>query len=337
MKRILLIVILSRPLISLGQHTFSIVAVDSITGEIGSAGATCGDSIRWPGTPGAKLISDIIPGKGAIHTQSYYHQTNQNNARTRMLAGDTPKEIINWLVVNDVQGDPSIRQYGIVTLNGGRPMSAAYTGTSAMDYKNHLLGPNYAIQGNILLGPQILDSMEKRFLRTKGFLADKLMAAMQGANIVGADARCQVENTSSLSAFIRVAKMYDLPGGFYMDLNVAATAPGVEPIGELQKKFDNWKLKADIKEPMTPKPEQMIVFPNPAEGFVTLQFSGIVPDKIELTNIFGVTIQSFDLSGKVGSGNSVQIELPEMADGLYFMNAYRNNSFQGAKRIIVSR
>ena len=44
------------------QHTFSIVAVDTLTGEIGSAGATCGDSIIWPGTPGAYIISDILPG-----------------------------------------------------------------------------------------------------------------------------------------------------------------------------------------------------------------------------------------------------------------------------------
>ena len=68
------------PLTGICQHTFSIVAVDSITGEIGSAGATCGDSIIWPGTPGALIISDIIPGIGAIHTQSYHDATNQLNA-----------------------------------------------------------------------------------------------------------------------------------------------------------------------------------------------------------------------------------------------------------------
>ncbi len=67
------------------QHTFSIVAVDSVTGEIGSAGATCIGA-----EDGAQAISDIILGMGAIHTQSYYSIINQNNARTRMLAGDTP-------------------------------------------------------------------------------------------------------------------------------------------------------------------------------------------------------------------------------------------------------
>jgi hypothetical protein len=177
--------------------------------------------------------------------------------------------------------------------------------------------------------------MEKRFLRTQGSLADKLMAAMQGANVIGADARCDVENTSSLSAFIRVAKMYDLPGGFYMDLNVAATAPGVEPIGELQKKFDNWKLKAEIKEPLTPRQEQVLVFPNPARGLVTVQFLNGIPDRLELINVFGILIQSFDLSDIAKSENSVNIELPDVADGLYFINAYRDNVFKTASRITV--
>jgi hypothetical protein len=52
------------------QHTFSIVAIDPATGQIGSAGATCGDSVLWPGTPGARIISDVIPDLGAIHTQA---------------------------------------------------------------------------------------------------------------------------------------------------------------------------------------------------------------------------------------------------------------------------
>ena len=134
------------------QHTFSIVAVDSVTGEIGSAGATCGDSIIWPGTPGAYLISDIIPGVGAIHTQAVYITSNQVNARNRMNLGDAPQDIINWLVANDLTSDPTTRQYGIVDYNNGSPRSAAYTGPNCMNYKNHILGPNYAIQGNILLG-----------------------------------------------------------------------------------------------------------------------------------------------------------------------------------------
>jgi len=67
--KLLLKIMLAFPFFGWAQHTFSIVAVDSLTGEIGSAGATCGDSIVWPGTPGAYLISDVIPGVGAIHNR----------------------------------------------------------------------------------------------------------------------------------------------------------------------------------------------------------------------------------------------------------------------------
>ena len=166
------------------QHTFSIIAVDTLTGEIGSAGATCGDSIIWPGTPGAYIISDILPGVGAIHTQALWTASNQVNARVQMQQGGSPNQIISWLVAHDVQNNPQSRQYGVVDYHDGSSRSAAFTGSSCFDYKNHILGPNYAIQGNILLGQQILDSMEYYFLNTNGCLPEKLMAAMNGAKIV---------------------------------------------------------------------------------------------------------------------------------------------------------
>ena len=223
------------------QHTFSIVAVDTITGEIGSAGATCGDSIIWPGTPGAYIISDILPGVGAIHTQALWIASNQVNARVQMQQGSSPNQIISWLVAHDVQNNPQSRQYGIVDFHNGTSRSAAFTGTNCYDYKNHILGPNYAIQGNILLGQQILDSMEYYFLNTTGCLPEKLMAAMNGAKVVGADTRCMVEGTSSLSAFLRMALPTDSYNNLFLDINVAGTAPNVEPIDVLQTKYNQWK------------------------------------------------------------------------------------------------
>lgn len=226
----------------IAQDTFSIVAVDSVTGEVGSAGATCLDLSN--STSGALVISDIIPGRGGIHTQAYWNGVNQSNARNRMELGDTPAEIISWVLANDAGGfglDSSYRQYGIVDFDStGSPRAAGYSGVNTDDYKDHLIGPNYAIQGNILLGPQILDSMESRFLNTQGSLADKLMAAMQGANVPGADTRCLNEGVSSLSAFIRVSRPYDLPGQYYLDLSVLQTPFGAEPIDSLQSLYSNW-------------------------------------------------------------------------------------------------
>ena len=99
--------------------TFSIVAVDPVTGEVGSAGGSC--------ISGSIIISDIHISQGVIHTQSYYHPTNQNNASNYMNQGYSPQEIIDYLVENDVANNPGIRQYGVVDLeNNGR--SASFTG-----------------------------------------------------------------------------------------------------------------------------------------------------------------------------------------------------------------
>jgi len=216
------------------QDTFSIVALDTANGEVGSAGASCID--------GVFRISDVHPGIGAVHTQAASNAANKENARVLMAAGYSPQYIMDWLVANDVQGTPGTRQYGAVHFDSlGSPLSSAFTGSDAMDWKGHILGPNYAIQGNILAGQHVLDSMELRFVNTTGSLTEKLMAAMQGANFPGADVRCLPNGTSTLSAFIRVAKATDTIGDFYLDINVDETPPGKEPIDSLQLLFNFWK------------------------------------------------------------------------------------------------
>ena len=216
--------------------TFSIVAVDLNNGQVGSAGASC--------IGGSIIISDIHPGVGAIHTQSYWSGYNQIMASNLMDSGLSPDEIINYLIENDVNNNPTIRQYGIVDIyQGGR--SAAYTGENCMDYKNHILGTNYAIQGNILLNEQILINIENNFNNTIGTLSDKLMAALQGANIPGADSRCLNNDTSSLSAFIRVAEPFDETDNFLLDLNINNTSNSQEPIDLLQDLYNEWLNEQD--------------------------------------------------------------------------------------------
>src|SRR2546423_12584869 len=81
------------------QDTFSIVAADSSTREVGSAGASCVDLFS-AGISDATFIGDLLPDTGAINTQAYYLASNQNNARARMRAGDSPVQIISWLTAN---------------------------------------------------------------------------------------------------------------------------------------------------------------------------------------------------------------------------------------------
>ena len=258
---------------SLLLATFSIVAVDTTTKEVGSAGGSC--------IAGSIIISDIHPGIGAIHTQSYYLPANQNYASTLMDEGYSPLEIIQLLEENDVQNNPSIRQYGIVDLFSGNnygmlyeyecneiegavwygnpnsgelaecsdptiSRSASFTGNNCSNWKGHINGINYAIQGNILLNEDILLGIEEGFLNTNGALDQKLMAALQGAKVPGADTRCLDEGISTLSAFIRVAKSDDV-NDYYMDLNVNSVTPyfnqtglWIDPVDTLQTLYNNW-------------------------------------------------------------------------------------------------
>lgn len=219
------------------QDTFSIVAVDTVTGEIGSAGASCVGPI---GGVGAFILSDVIEGIGCIHTQAQYLSQNQHNAHNRMLEGLSPQEIIDWLVANDAQGNPTVRQYGIVDLTRNGE-SAAYTGINCINYKNHVTGPGYAIQGNILLGQVIIDTMHTVYLMTSGEpLADRLMKTLEAAKIIGADTRCASRGTSSQSGFVKVVRIGD-GSNPYLQLVVPDTPVGTDPIDVLRGQFDNWK------------------------------------------------------------------------------------------------
>ncbi|NOT38650.1 MAG: DUF1028 domain-containing protein [Saprospiraceae bacterium] len=220
------------------QHTFSIVAVDTITGEVGSAGATC-LSINREGYE-ALIISKLHPGIGAIHTQSYWNSFNQDVASEMMLAGMNSQEIIDNLVQFDVDNNPSIRQYGIVHLNKNKqPDAAAYTGDNCLSEKKHKEGRFYSIQGNILLGEYIIDSMESRFLRSNGTLANRLMESMKGALVAGADARCLPEGISSRSSFLRVAKPNDSLK-YFLDIHVPSTRAKIDPIDSLETLYKKW-------------------------------------------------------------------------------------------------
>lgn len=223
------------------RATFSIVAVDPDTGEVGSAGASCLDDNDIAG--GVLIISRIHPGKGAINTQSYWHQENQNNASLGMTSfGLSPQEIIDLLQDDDAQFDPQIRQYGIVDFDDdGNPRSAGFTGTDCFDWKGHQEGPTYSIQGNILLNEEVLTGMVAAFEASEGEpLAIRLMAAMQAANLAGADSRCLEEGVSSQSAFVRVAKPDDAEDDLWLDIQITSTAFGVEPLDVLQDEFDIW-------------------------------------------------------------------------------------------------
>lgn len=217
------------------QHTFSIVAVDTVSGELGGAGATCLDTFDC-NCPGAVIINGIVPGKGVAHAQAQVCVPNVNlqNALRWIDSGLTAVQVLDSLFARDACpfGDTANRQYGIITVNGGRVWLAGFTGSGTLPYAAHRIGNDYVVLGNILLGPEVLDSIEAGFRRGGSSLAERLMAALLAASrIVGADRRCLADSVSSLSAFLRVARPTDTTP--YINLVVSWIPPGIDPIDSL--------------------------------------------------------------------------------------------------------
>jgi uncharacterized Ntn-hydrolase superfamily protein len=226
--------------------TFSIVAYDKTTGQVGGAGCSC---VSYSG--GIDFLSDLITDGttnpdnivGAIHSQASYNATTQGWARDRMLAGDTPSQIINYIVTND--GGSASRQYGVVGVDV--PGAAGWTGSSNGNYANDQQVDNalytFSVQGNILdtaNGQDLLDDMETIFNNTDGTLGDKLMAALQAAKRVGGDNRCQGRGNSGRTAFVQVLSPGESSPGLIYDVGdtTSAVADYIEPIDVLQCLYD---------------------------------------------------------------------------------------------------
>lgn len=327
----------------IAQDTFSIVAVDTITNEVGSTGASC--------TRLVLRIGDLLPGLGAINSQCDWVAENQNYARSLMQQGIAPQQIIDSLVTKDANGDSSRRQYGIIDLvDNGR--TAAFTGSNCRNYKNHILAKNYAIQGNILQGPQILDSMEVRFLTTAGDLADKLMSALQGAKVPGADTRCLNAGISSSAAFIKVARPQDTTGTFFLDIEVQTEdnrGGSFDPIDSLQTLFNEWRLghptgiePADVVKFL---PGEFVLhqsYPNPFNPSTVIQSEVRVESFVSLIvyNLLGQKIKDLVSGNKeVGSyivtwnGTDSLREL--VPSGIYIYQLNSANYSQSKKMILL--
>ncbi|MEL6132392.1 MAG: DUF1028 domain-containing protein, partial [Bacteroidota bacterium] len=229
--------------------------------------------------------------------------------------GETPSQIIQWLIQNDFSGQPQFRQYGIAAIVDGEPEAAAYTGSATDDYKNHITGPYYAIQGNILLGQQILDSMEAHFLDAEGDLACRLMAALQGANVMGADTRCTPNGTSSLFAFVKVAQPDDTFGDPSFKLSVRTNdGQGQEPIDLLQALFDDEKscesLTSISSEHIRPLFE---IYPHPTGDKLQVKMRGEGRHQLVIQDLYGRVFVQADVT------RQQRVDVASLPSGIYMV------------------
>lgn len=225
MKRNYLFVCLLLLIAPWAHATFSIVAYDPDNGDLGVAVQSKFPNVR-PVVPWAKA------GVGAIATQAMANTSFGPRGLALLENGVTPEEIVKILLRDDA--DPNHRQFGIVDAKG---RSANYTGKECFNFAGGITGENFSVQGNILAGEAVVQSMARAFQQSKGMpLADRLIAALEAGQAAGGDRR------GKESAALLVVRKDGGYGGYddrYIDISVY---DNLEPIKELRRCYELHKL-----------------------------------------------------------------------------------------------
>ena len=157
--------------------TFSIVAYDPQTKELGIAVAS-----KFPAVGG--VVPWAKAGVGASATQSSANTRYGPDGLALISGGATPAEVIEILTRQDP--GQAHRQAGVVDARG---QAATFTGKQCQPWAGGETGSGFAVQGNLLAGPEVVEAMAKAFKSTEGLLSHRLLAALEAGQSAGGDKR----------------------------------------------------------------------------------------------------------------------------------------------------
>ena len=157
--------------------TFSIVARDAVTGELGVAVSTarCAVGARCP---------FARAGVGAVATQAQVNSLLGLQGLALLEGGTGAEDALRGLVASDPGRE--LRQLHLVD-SGGR--AAAYTGSETVAWAGHVVHDGFSVAGNMLVGPEVLAAMAETFSGSDGPLWDRLAGALQAGQDAGGDKR----------------------------------------------------------------------------------------------------------------------------------------------------
>jgi uncharacterized Ntn-hydrolase superfamily protein len=158
-------------------HTYSIVARDTITGEMGVAVQSHYFSVG-PVVPWAEA------GVGAVATQSLVDISYGPLGLDLMRAGKTAPEAMQALLAGDENN--AVRQVAMIDASGN---VATHTGDKCIPSAGHIIGKNYSVQANLMLNDKVWPAMAKAFENTQGNLAERMLSALDAAQTEGGDIR----------------------------------------------------------------------------------------------------------------------------------------------------
>lgn len=205
--------------------TFSICGIDQKTGESGVAVTTrvpfVGRAVPW-----------VRAGVGAVATQAWTVVEYGRQALDLMEQGAAPEEAIERLLADDAGREQ--RQVGLIDMKG---RSFAFTGKETNAWAGSRQGPDYTVQGNILVGQEVIDAVAAQFEATAGTgmdLAERLLLALEAGQKAGGDKR----RGRLQSAALRVADPRDPGrGGDYISVAIDV-GEHPEPVSEMKRIYD---------------------------------------------------------------------------------------------------
>lgn len=207
-------------------HTFSIVARDPATGEIGVAVTTrvpcVGNGVPW-----------VRAGVGGVATQANTRVAYGPELLDKLAAGIAPADALRDLVAADSLA--ASRQVGVLGLEGE---GAQHTGEGNGPWAGGRMGTNYVTQGNLLVGPEVVEEVGRTFEASEGsprHLADRLIEALAAGYAAGGDAR--KGRTQSAAVVVADARpgRSRRPDGITAHINVCEHP---EPVAELRRIYE---------------------------------------------------------------------------------------------------
>ena len=158
-------------------HTYSIVARDPATGELGVAVQSHWFSV-------GSVVTWAEPGVGAVATQSFVEVSYGPLGLELMQAGKTAEQALAALLAADPH--PQVRQVAMVDRHGN---VAAHTGDSCIAAAGHQTGEQYSVQANLMERDTVWGAMARAYESAEGDLAERLMASLEAAEAEGGDIR----------------------------------------------------------------------------------------------------------------------------------------------------
>ena len=205
-------------------HTYSIVARDSKTGEMGvgvqSHYFSVGSVVDWGRS-----------GVGVVATQSFVNKSFGLRGLDLMEQGKSPEEALNLLLSDDEGRD--VRQVALLDTNGN---VAVHTGSKCIKYAGHIKGDNFSVQANMMLTDKVWPSMAKAFENHKNLpLPERIVKTLESAEAEGGDIRGKQSAVLLIVKGKEVENKWDDP---FIDIRVEDHS---EPLKELNRLLILWR------------------------------------------------------------------------------------------------